>query len=120
MKLLFDMNLAPSWIAWLGVRGFEAVHWESVDARNAPDEDLMAWAASESRVVVTNDLDFGQILALTHATGPSVILIRGSKVLPSQIGDVVLEVLTTYQQELEQGALIVVDEQRQRVRVLPL
>ena len=100
MKLLFDMNLTPNWISWFGDRGFEAVHWDSVSARNTPDEVLLAWAASESHVVVTNDLDFGQILALTHSTGPSVILIRGSKVLPSQIGDVVIDVLTTYQQEL--------------------
>ena len=120
MKLVFDMNLTPNWVKWLSDRGFEAVHWDSIGDREARDEEIMTWAASESRVVVTNDLDFGQILALTHATGPSVVLIRGPKVLPSQVGDVVVGVLTTYTQELEQGALIVIDEVRQRVRLLPL
>lgn len=80
----------------------------------------MSWARTESRVVLTNDLDFGHILALTHANGPSVVLVRGPKVLPTQIGDTVVECLKTYQQELEQGALIVIDYQRQRVRVLPI
>lgn len=56
----------------------------------------------------------------SHASGPSVVLIRGSKVLPSQIGDVVAGVLTKYAKELEAGALIVIDDARQRVRVLPL
>ncbi len=120
MKLVFDMNLTPNWLAWLAPQGFDAVHWESVSARNASDEAIMNWARDESRVVVTNDLDFGHILALTHANGPSVVLIRGPKVLPSQIGDAVVECLKTYQHELEQGALIVIDHQRQRVRVLPI
>jgi predicted nuclease of predicted toxin-antitoxin system len=120
MKLVFDMNLSPNWLAWLMPHGFDAVHWESIGASNASDETIMNWARAESRIVVTNDLDFGQILALTHANGPSVVLIRGPKVLPSQIGDVVVECLKTYEQELEQGALIVIDHQRQRVRVLPI
>lgn len=120
MKLVFDMNLTPNWVKWISERGFDAVHWDSIGAREAPDEEVMSWAAAESRVVVTNDLDFGQILALTHATGPSVVLIRGSKVLPRQLGDVLVGVLATYAQELEQGALLVIDEVRQRVRLLPL
>ncbi len=120
MKLVFDMNLTPNWVTWLSDRGIDAVHWDSIGEREAPDEEIMTWAASESRIVVTNDLDFGQILALTHAKGPSVVLIRGPKVLPSQVGDVVVRVFATYAQELEQGALIVIDEVRQRVRLLPL
>ena len=120
MKLACDMNLTPNWVNWFRDRGIEAVHWDSIGERDAPDEEIMTWAAAESRVVVTNDLDFGQILALTHAQGPSVVLIRGSKVLPRQIGDVVAQVLTTYAPELERGALIVIDEVRQRVRLLPL
>ena len=41
MKLVFDMNLTPNWVNWLGDRGFEAVHWESIGARNALDEEIM-------------------------------------------------------------------------------
>lgn len=120
MKLVFDMNLSSGWVPLLGSHGFEAAHWSQVGAKNASDETIMNWARAEAHVVVTNDLDFGQILALTHATGPSVVLIRGPKVLPSQIGDSVVECLKAHRQELEQGALVVIDHQRQRVRVLPL
>lgn len=120
MKLVLDMNLSPSWVTLLTAHGFDAVHWANVGAKTATDETIMSWALSNTRVVVTNDLDFGHILALTHATGPSVVLIRGPQVLPSQIGDVVVECLKTYEQDLAQGALIVIDHQRQRVRVLPI
>ena len=120
MKFVLDMNLTPNWVTLLAAHGLDTLHWANVGAKNALDETIMSWALAESRVVVTNDLDFGQILALMHATGPSVVLIRGPKVLPSQIGDVVVECLKTYQHELEQGALIVIDHQRQRVRVLPI
>ena len=120
MKLVIDMNLTPNWVVVLTAQRFDVVHWSAVGTTTATDATIMNWALTESRVVVTNDLDFGHILALTHATGPSVVLIRGPQLLPSQIGDVVVECLKTYEQELAHGALIVIDHQRKRVRVLPL
>ena len=55
MKIVFDMNLSPSWLAWLAPHGFDAVHWANVGASNASDEAIMEWARTESRVVVTSD-----------------------------------------------------------------
>jgi predicted nuclease of predicted toxin-antitoxin system len=79
----------------------------------------MAWASAQRHVVLTHDLDFGAALALTHANGPSVLQVRSQKVLPEQMGPSVLAALSQYQQELETGALIVVELGKQRVRVLP-
>jgi hypothetical protein len=41
-------------------------------------------------------------------------------VLPEAIGELVLSLLRTYAAEIEQGALVVADERRARVRILPL
>jgi predicted nuclease of predicted toxin-antitoxin system len=57
---------------------------------------------------------------LTGARGPSVLQVRGLNVLPEAIGSLVLSLLSTYASEIEQGALLVADERRQRVRILPL
>jgi predicted nuclease of predicted toxin-antitoxin system len=81
----------------------------------------MAWARAENRVVFTHDLNFGTALALTHAAGPSVIQVRGQRVLPEHLAPLVFAVLERYESELSAGALVVVvEEARSRVRVLLL
>jgi predicted nuclease of predicted toxin-antitoxin system len=80
----------------------------------------MAWAKAHDHVVFTHDLDFGTMLALTHATGPSVLQVRGQNVLPEDIGPIVIAVLRQYDAALAGGALVVVDLKKSRVRVLPL
>jgi len=104
----------------LQAAGHEAVHWSEVGDPRAPDTALMQWAIANGFAVFTHDLDFGTVLALSIADGPSVLQVRGLNVLPEAIGTMVLSLLRTYGTEIEQGALVVADERRQRVRSLPL
>jgi predicted nuclease of predicted toxin-antitoxin system len=60
------------------------------------------------------------MLALTHATGPSVLQVRSQKVLPEDIGPVVIAALRRYEDALAAGALVVVEPGKSRVRVLPI
>jgi predicted nuclease of predicted toxin-antitoxin system len=120
MKLLVDMNLSPNWVVVLKEAGWEAVHWSQVGNLRAADSEIMAWAKLNSHIVFTHDLDFGSLLALTQAVGPSVIQVRTQDVTPTAIGKLVADALRQFQPDLEAGALIVLDEARARARVLPL
>ncbi len=120
VQLVIDMNLSVEWVAELAAHGWSAVHWSTVGDPRAEDATVMAWALANDRVVFTHDLDFGTMLALTHATGPSVLQVRGQSVLPEDIGPVVIAALRQYDAELASGALVVVDLKKSRVRVLPL
>lgn len=120
MKLLVDMNLTPEWVTFLGAADIDAVHWSTVGAPNAKDEELMRWAAAEGRIVFTNDLDFGALLAAGNANAPSVIQVRVLDLLPETIGDVLLRLLASHAEALLNGALVTLDESKTRVRVLPL
>lgn len=120
MKILIDMNLSPDWAAVLQAEGIEAVHWSSVGKPDAPDEEIMEYARENDFVVFTHDLDFGAMLALTQATSPSILQVRAQDILPKAIGNVVVTILKKYQTELEQGALVVFDRSKERVRILPL
>jgi predicted nuclease of predicted toxin-antitoxin system len=71
-------------------------------------------------MVFTHDLGFGTALALTHAAGPSVLLLRGPEVLPEDVGPTIIAALRNYEAALETGAIVVVDQKRARVRSLPL
>lgn len=120
MKLLVDMNLSPRWIGALASAGFEAVHWSTVGATNAPDKSLMAYALLNDFVVLTHDLDFSAILAATQGEKPSVVQLRADDVSPDVIGRQVLIALRQMEAELREGALVTVDPNRARLRVLPL
>lgn len=118
--ILVDMNLSPEWVTTFLAGGWPAMHWSSVGAANAPDRSIMDWARDRGAVVFTHDLDFATALALSGANRPSVFQMRGRRVLPEQVGALVLTVLERYRSELEAGALLVLDESRSRVRILPL
>jgi predicted nuclease of predicted toxin-antitoxin system len=120
VPLVVDMNLSVEWVAELARHGWSAVHWSAVGDPRADDAVIMAWARANGCVVFTHDLDFGTMLALTHATGPSVLQVRGQNVLPEDIGSVVIAALRQYDAALAAGALVVVDVRKSRVRVLPL
>jgi predicted nuclease of predicted toxin-antitoxin system len=120
VQLVVDMNLSAEWVAELAPHGWSAVHWSTVGDPRADDSAIMAWALANGRVVFTHDLDFGTMLALTHAAGPSVLQVRGPNVLPEDIGAVVIAALRQYDAALAAGALVVVDLKKCRARVLPL
>ncbi|WP_372424623.1 DUF5615 family PIN-like protein [Salinarimonas chemoclinalis] len=120
MRIVVDMNLSPAWVDRLRSGGHDAVHWSSVGSPDAPDVDVMAWAAAEGRVVLTNDLDFGAILAASGDTGPSVVQVRSQRPRVSRIGDIVLAAIARAEQELREGALLTLDTSKSRLRVLPL
>ncbi len=120
MKLLVDMNLSPDWVAVLTQAGWETAHWSGIGNLRAADSEIMAWARQHGHVVFTHDLDFGTLLALTQAEGPSVIQVRTQDVTPAAIGKLVINALRRFQTELEKGALIVLDEATVRARILPL
>lgn len=119
-KLLIDMNLSPDWVDSLSREGWEAVHWSEVGEPRATDREVMDWAVANAYVVLTHDLDFGTMLALTQDRGPSVLQVRAENVTPPQLGPTVIAALEQHQADLSAGALVVVDERRSRVRVLPI
>ena len=120
MNLLVDVNLTPNWCAFLRNAGFEATHWTEIGAAGAADTEIMAHARTHGLVVFTHDLDFARLLALTRATGPSVIQLRAQDTLPSAVGPTVVIVLKEHATALRDGALVTVDPRAARVRILPI
>ena len=119
MKLLVDMNLSPLWIPFLCNAGWEATHWSTVGKANASDSEIMTFAAANDYVVLTNDLDFAAILAASHQKKPSVAQIRTQDLNPNVIGKQIVTALRHLQTELDTGALLTIESDRTRVRVLP-
>ena len=119
MKFLIDMNLSPEWVNVFEQHGWHAVHWQEIGEPNASDNTIMVWARQHNYIVFTRDLDFGALLAMTTADGPSVIQIRAKDVMPQNLGNLLMAILREHQSVIESGALLTVTEDRARVRILP-
>ena len=114
------MNLSPRWIGLLNSSGMDAVHWSMVGENNAPDTEIMAYAIKNNCIVLTHDLDFSAILAVTQGEKPSVVQIRANNVNPDVVGIQVVAALRQMEPELEAGALLTIDPSRTRLNLLPL
>lgn len=114
------MNLSPIWVDFFQERKIESKHWTEVGRVNAPDSEIFDFASKFDYIIFTNDLDFGTILANSHAKTPSVIQVRTQDLMPNSLGQTIMELLERFEQNLVEGALITLDKQKMRVRILPL
>ena len=121
MRLLIDMNLTPRWVPFLEDAAHDATHWSSVGPGSAKDTEICEYARQWGFVIVTNDLDFPQILAHTRHSAPSVVLLRGEPLVPEVRGPALLGALQDCELELNEGAIVTLDwSDKPRARVLPL
>jgi predicted nuclease of predicted toxin-antitoxin system len=120
MKILIDMCLSPEWVEALRSHGHEARHWSNIGDAHAKDSEIMDWAADGSFVVLTHDLDFGNLLYRNKASLPSVIQVRTPSVLVEDIGALVFAALRQFETQIMQGALITLEPSRARARILPI
>ena len=120
MKFLGDMGLALSTFRSLRGRGHDALHLREEGLQRLPDEDILVKAQVEGRVILTFDLGFGDLLALGAHTLPSVIIFRLHDATPSAVTAKLLDLLAERSRELEEGAVVVVEDTRYRLRRLPI
>jgi predicted nuclease of predicted toxin-antitoxin system len=120
MKLLIDMNLSPRWTDFFASSHIEAIHWSVIGKADAPDIEIMEYAKANDYAVFTNDLDFGAILAATHADKPSVVQIRMGDVIPDSTAAPIVSALLYLAADIEKGALVTIDPRKARVTMLPL
>ncbi len=114
------MNLSPEWLAVLERSGWQASHWSHIGAPTATDTELLAWARQNRYVLLTQDLDFAELLFHTQAGAPSVVLLRLRSELDPRQQARVCALLRAGASVLETGALLVIDDQRARLHRLPV
>jgi predicted nuclease of predicted toxin-antitoxin system len=88
--------------------------------RDAKDGEILALALKHGRVVVTLDRDFPQILALTEASFPSVVLIRQERLRALAVVELLENVFERHGQQLRDGCVLSIGASGIRLRALPL
>ncbi len=120
MKFLADMGVSPRVVEHLRLMGHDAVHLHEHGLDRMTDTDILAKAHAENRVVLTHDLDFGDLLAASQDVLPSVILFRLQDMRPGTVNRHLDDILAQHLPALESGAILSVTERRVRLRMLPI
>lgn len=120
MKFLLDMPVSSSLLDVLRSYGHEGVHAHQIGKARASDEELLALARQEERVIVTADLDFPRLLALSFAVGPGIILFRGGNYSDEEMRNLLERVFKEVPPENLKNSICVVDQKRIRITRLPI
>ena len=120
MKFLVDMGVARSTVAFLRESGHDAVHLRDRGLQRLGDDGRIALALAEERVILTHDLDFSRIVALSTGRAPSVVTFRSSDMRPCEVNRYTVEVLARFDAHLMAGTLVSVTGSGIRVRSLPI
>jgi predicted nuclease of predicted toxin-antitoxin system len=114
------MGVARSTLAALRDLGHDVEHLAEVGLEKLSDREVLHRAAKERRAVITFDLDFGDLIAASGRSLPSVIVLRLADQRPVSATPRILSALTRFGEALEKGALLVIEDARVRLRRLPL
>ncbi|MEW6110430.1 MAG: DUF5615 family PIN-like protein [Nitrospirota bacterium] len=120
MKFIADMGISQTTVQWLKEEGFNAVHVRDTGMHRSSDTDIVKKAMEEARIILTCDLDFGDIVSASGERCPSVIILRLEEETPGNVNKRLKQVLKESSEDLKKGAIISVEETRHRVRSLPL
>jgi predicted nuclease of predicted toxin-antitoxin system len=120
VRLLADLQISPRTVAHLRSRGHDVVRVTDVLPATASDEAIVEWARRDGRAILTQDLDFTAIVALSGRTDPSIVSIRLSSSRVEIVNATLDRVLPSIEPELAAGVLVTVEDLRVRSRGLPL
>jgi predicted nuclease of predicted toxin-antitoxin system len=120
MNFLVDQPVSPLLAASLRARGHDALHVRERGMSAASDPELVALAIAEHRILITADLDYPRIVALSRNDRPGIILFRAGNVSDTQMLDLLNRVLAEVAESVLPVSIVTVDEYSIRVARLPL
>ena len=120
MRFLVDECLPTRVASQLCLHGHDAMHVADLGLCGAPDEQVMGAASAQGRVLISADTDVGELLAIGKLVAPSVILLRGAVTTADHRLRLLVSNLDQIGAELDAGAIVVLTDQRIRIRLLPL
>lgn len=120
MKFLIDMPVTPDAGPHLRAAGHDAIHAIDLGLARSSDNELLAVARREGRIVITADLDYPRLIALQQADRPGVILFRGGAYSDREMLALLDRVLARASTLDLDHSIVVVDRTRIRRRALPI
>lgn len=86
----------------------------------ATDAAIMQAAQMNDEVIITHDLDYGNLLAFSGEAAPSVIIYRVRNTHPENLFARIVKIWAEIEKPLLDGAIVVIEDAALRIRPLPI
>ncbi len=118
MKFLADENISTETIEFLKQRGFDIKDAYESGLQGCPDEEIVSFASREKRIILTFDLDFGEIYYFREKPMFGAIVLRVEPQIPAEVNNVIEKFLSHPEVNLDESAdtLIILDKEKFRIR----
>lgn len=120
LKFIADVHISPYTISSLQKKGYQITRITEYLPSTASDVEIIEFAIQHSAVIITQDLDFSALISQSGLSQPSVVSLRIGNVKPEVVTQKLQQVLPQIEPELAAGAIVSVEENRFRIRKLPV
>lgn len=120
MTFFIDINIPASFADFLKKQGHEVILGAESGFHGKTDWEICEFAAKNDSIIITHDLDFGELLAVSGASKPSVIIFRVQPLTKQMIEETFQQTMVASEHDLIRGAIVVIEKNKYRLRRLPI
>ena len=120
MTFFLDINIPRSFADFIEKKGHKAIIGAKAGFHGKSDWEICQFAAENNCIIVTHDLGYGELLAVSGASKPSVIIFRVQPLTPQTLEDTFWHAFRAASNELTRGAVVVIEKNKYRLRRLPI
>lgn len=120
MRFLLNMNVPRQLGQYLTAKGHECRHVGDIGMARASDLTIVEEARSHEEAILTNDLDYGSLLAFSGEHAPSVVIFRLRNTAADNLFARMMSGWLEMERHLLQGAIVMLEDSALRVRSLPV
>jgi len=120
VRLVLDQGVPRDAAPLLRERGHDCTHVGELGMARASDQEILAWSREQKAIIVTLDADFHAILAVSGASGPSVIRMRRQGLNARPVVEIVDNVLSNFEFDTARGSLVTVKMNKTTCHKLPI
>jgi len=125
VRLIADLHIAPATVAFLRTLGHDVVRVDEILPNTASGEEIVVVARGAGRSILTQDLDFSAIIALSGAKSPSLVTLRLSSSRVAHVNEVLANevlarALPLIEDDVAAGSAVTIEDQVIRHRSLPV
>jgi len=120
MKFLLNMNVPRKLGRRLTSEGHECRHVGDIGMAQVGDLVILKEARENKEIIITHDLDYGDLLAFSGETKPSVIIFRVRNTHADNLFKQIVEAWGEIERPLIEGAIVTFEDAALRIRKLPI
>lgn len=120
MRIIADVHIRPITVQHLNTLEHEVIRSNEILPDEAPDREIIERALATGRAILTQDLDFSEIIALSGTTLPSLITLRLADASVGNVNRILEIVLPDLEEHVTAGVAATVTDRGVRIRQLPI